>query len=190
MRSPDAGACGIDLARIWSTFRSSTGATFPQPQVDPRFDEPGALDTAPYLHPNRKSLYFVSTGRPGPGNQDIYMAVISDLGFVDGTPRLVNVSSTEAENAPVISMDELTLYFARDPAGGSERKVWVAHRTSPGADFGTPQLVADVNKQTDQIPNWISDDNCRLYYSTNSVNVPDGGAFDGYRLWVAERKPK
>lgn len=188
MRTPDAdGGCGIDVARIWSAKRDKVDDSFGSVQVDDKFDVPGALDTSPYLHPSGATLYFVSTGRPqGPGNQDIWLARIKN-GLVDTIEVVDNVSTGEAETAPVISLDELTIYFARDPAGGAERKIWVAHRPTPLAKFDAPAPLDELNTRSDQIPSWISPDNCRLYYATNSENVPDGGVIDNYRLWVAER---
>lgn len=188
LRQPDAGACGNDVARIWSAKRGSKSAPWETPTLSGYFSDPDALDTTPYLNPRGTKLYFVSSGREaGLGNQDIWEAEIQ-LGTVLNVGLVTSVSSADAESSPVISFDDNTLYFARDPLGGGERRIWVARRTSAGASFGTPTELTQLNTRADQIPTYISDDDCRLYFSAPIAD--GGGGLDAYRLWVAERRKR
>lgn len=180
-------SCDNDQSRIWSSTRVNTSTEFGTPRNDPLFaNDGGAIDSAPYLHPNGRSLYFVSLGRPGTGNQDIYLASIQPLGLVSTISELSVVNTTAAENFPVITRDDLTLYFAR---GDGPREVWAARRSTPTAAFDAPTRVDDFSGTDDVIPAWVSDDNCRFYFVSNRVS-PDGGMVADYRLWVAERNPR
>lgn len=119
-----------------------------------------------------------------------------DAGFVESSPylhpggrSLYFVSlGRPGPGGQDISLDEKTLFLARDQARG--RDVWVAHRSSPGASFGPPQRVAGLDAlDVDEIPAWLSDDLCRLYFTSNR-NPADASPNLDYRLWVAERARK
>jgi len=187
---PDGGACGNDRARIWSATRVSTSTDFDPPRIDSLFAvDAGTSESSPYLHPSGRSLYFVSLGRPGPGNQDIYVARIDALGLVSEVVEVSAVNTPDAENFPVISLDERTLYFARNQDVGSARDVWLARRESSTGAFAAPTRVAELDTEADEIPAWVSDDGCRLYFASNR-NPSDAGTAADYRLWVAERTPR
>lgn len=195
MLVPDAGACGNDRARIWSASRVNTSTDFDTPRIDALFAVgPEIVDSSPYLHPGGRSLYFVSLGRPGTGGQDIYVANLDALGLSSEVKEIKAVNSTETENFPVISLDERTLYFSRDgdPDGGASlaRDVWVSLRASATADFGAPAPVSGLTGPDDDIPAWLSDDRCRLYFTSNRDAADAGAPLGDYHLWVAERQAR
>lgn len=189
-RVPDGGACGQDdRSRIWYTSRGKLIENFDPPHIDPLFDVPdGVADSTPFLHPDGRSLYFASIGRPGASGQGLFVATIDAQGLTQTISPLTAANETGKENFPVISLDENTLYFGRDEVLGVGFDVWVTHRSSPASAFSKPRLVTEFGNTDDNIPSWISNDQCRLYFASNR-NATDSGLAD-FHLWVAERQPK
>jgi hypothetical protein len=190
----DAGNCTNESSHVWAAVRQSTSTAFGAPFIDPLFStDAGLLESAPYLHPDGLSVFFVSLGRPSPdgGNYDIYVANIDPVGgALSNVTEIAEINTPAVENFPVITLDKKTLYFARESA---PRKVWVTHRATPTSSFEKPALVPELQGADDVIPAWISDDMCRFYFTSNR-DLPDGGVDAGflaeYHLWVAERAPK
>lgn len=195
----DGGACGNDRARIWTAYRpSGTLPDFQQPFISSAFADitPEVYDSAPYLHPNGRSLYFASTGRPRAiGNIDIWLAVIDPkTHLVTSVDPIPGINTADSEHFPVISTDDKALYFSKGDFGTTtNRDIYVATRSAPGATFGTPKpLLPEVS---DDLAAWVSEDQCRLYFTTDQkgkgMPIPDAGSIEsGYRLWVAERAPR
>jgi hypothetical protein len=115
----------------------------------------------------------------------IYFAPRRGAGFAEVQPIPGVNSGPYAEENPVPSADGLALYFsaADRPPLGRSWDVWVATRSSIDEPFASARLVAgdDLNTVGAELPGWISDDNCRLYFTT------DRGA--GQDFWVASRDP-
>jgi hypothetical protein len=101
-------------------------------------------------------------------------------------PLAGDVNATKNNYAPIISADGRTLYFAsdRDTGGANIGKIYVATRANEMSDFGTAAAVPNVSPSSptfDDRPNWVSPDDCRLYFQS------DRG--DGkLRIYVSERK--
>ena len=83
-------------------------------------------EQSPFIHPDGKTLYFMSNGHPGFGSHDLFYArkqedgqwsVPTNLGFP--------INTAAAEGALVISLDGQTAYFSTD-------------RASPSADGVSP----------------------------------------------------
>lgn len=132
-------------------------------------------DTTPYVMPDGLTLYYASAPL---GSYDLVRATrTSTSAFsmdTSGTFAVVNTNSQE--KFPVVSVDELTVYFASDRAGGQgARDIWKAVRTSKSDPFGVATLVPELNTTADDIPTWISDDGCRMYVSSTVA-----GSFDMY----------
>lgn len=114
------------------------------------------------------------------GDFDLYRAAaLSDGGYA--VPALVaDVSSSASESSSVHSRDGLTVMFASDRSGGiGKADIWVATRTSPGAALGAPVPVGKLSSSSDDLPAWLSPDQCRLYLTSDR-----GGSF---RVYVASR---
>lgn len=72
--------------------------------------------------------------------------------------------NTSRDTSPVVTLDQLTVYWASDRSGGvGSLDVWKASRLGPSDPFGNPTDVTSVNTGFDDVPSWISDDGCRLY---------------------------
>jgi hypothetical protein len=132
-----------------------------------------------YASKDGQSLYFTSNRT---GNYDLYVAPASSGGWV-GIPRPVSglVNSVYSEAAPVISRDNLTLYFASN-RGPDDYDIYIARRSSSDASFGQAQLVTGPSSPYLDFPLELSADQCTLYFGSNRPNGQGG-----YDIWAARR---
>jgi hypothetical protein len=169
--------------QIYASSRINAGAPFsaPTPVAIPTFM---ASDGKAYVLADESAIYFVSY-RAGPGAGDIYRSQILS-GLQVGTPVLLPaINSSSSDYDPVVTPDELTIYFASDrgdPAAKGTFDIWMSRRDSIGAAFDPPVNVQEVNSSAIEEPSWISPDNCRLYLYRQ-------GADSYYKIYVASRSP-
>lgn len=198
---PIGGACSRERARIWTATRENVATEFGAPRIDSVFNHGAQIsDSAPYLHPSGRSLYFTSDGRVDGGGQEIFVAQISAIGFLTSVDAVSALNTSADESFAVVSLDDRTLYFGRSQPNDGEpdhfgnRDVWVSTRDDVSHAFGTPRIVSELTTSDDELPGTISNDQCRLYFTSNRVfsdaGAGDGGPTERYRLWVAEREPK
>lgn len=78
---------------------------------------------------------------------------------------------------PVVSDDELVMYFARNDSG--KRKIHYATRMTRSSDWeAVLQVPGDANKDGfDDEPSWISPDQCTLFFVSNRE-----GGWKGYKI--------
>ncbi len=134
-------------------------------------------DRAPYVLPEGRALYFSRFGTmTGPGEK-IYRAAIGSAGI--GAPvEVTGLEAVASRGLPVVTLDELTIYFAT--SGGATSDMWMARRTRPADPFGTPALLSELNEAgSSEEPGWISSDGCVLYFTSFRAGSGD--------LYVAER---
>lgn len=170
-RRPDGGT--------WDLFGSQRGSTadvfFPPvelPQVQTPANEQQPFSTL-------SSLWFASD-RDDAG-MAIYRASFNTVTVFD-PPALVGLAGgAGADEAPVLSGDELTLYFSATRPGSAKSDIYVAHRTGTSKAFGTPAPVVELSSDGADAPGWLSPDGCRLYLSSSRAGFSD--------LFVAERAP-
>jgi len=141
-----------------------------------------AQEFEPFLTPD--GLYFATTRNSDSGSQtDLYFAPTAGVGF--GTPVLLEEPSSDlSEEVQTPSADGLALYFTRynAPQQGHDLDVWVATRASTSEPFTSSHPVASVNTTSYDYPGWLSDDNCRLYFSTKQTPGKN-------EIWMASRRP-
>jgi hypothetical protein len=164
------GAGGFDL---WAAPRVDGG--FGTATVLSAVSSP-SNEQYPYALAN--SLYFTSDRT---GTAAIYRA---DLAGTSATnPTLLGAADAGAQLAPVVSDDELVMYFAA--AGVSDASndfdIWLSTRTATSQPWSAPVQVSELDTPSAEVPSWLSPDLCRLYLSTNR-----GGNFD---IYVATRSP-
>lgn len=165
-----SGAADLYLAE-----RAGTAQSFGMPVRITALDSSGA-DRHPFVLPAGDVLYYASD-HDHAGALDLYRAKRAAGGF--GAAQLVEVVDTvDSESNPVLTPDELTLYFHR--AGD----VFVARRDTIDARFSPPVRVGELDSHGDDIPAWVSADECRLYVISNHLD--DSGV---YQLGVASRPP-
>jgi Tol biopolymer transport system component len=165
----------VDLmnhGRIYRATRPTTTEQWTSPtQLSFSPEAPDNLDD--YVLPDGAALYFTADV---PGNNGIYRAALSGAGVLPATPILQGL-----QRFPVVSPDELTLYFA----SGYPYDIWMATRTSRDLPFGEPVALTELNSDASDNPQWISPDGCRLYFGRATVNEDLVTATSS--IYVAER---
>ncbi len=109
-RRPD----GIGNNDLWQSEKKPDG-TWGRPQnLGPILNTPED-DQAPFLHPDGRTLYFMSKGHPGMGGFDLFVSRKNAQGAW-GTPQNLGfpINSPNNEGALVVSADGQTAYFAKD----------------------------------------------------------------------------
>lgn len=168
--------------RLWDLKSQSFGAIVVISPLGPKDDN--FSDGGPYTTPSGSALYFHSD-RPGSG---IFRAVEVGTSWVQGGevpitfPGKIDLMAAY----PVVSPDELTLYFAAYEVG-RQTDIWRATRATTKASFGEALPLAEINTaDANEVPSFISEDGCRLYFDRNS-NVPFSWNPPAGNTFVAER---
>ena len=161
-KRPPAGAWGTPTAVTLPTPGTANGREFP------------------WFSGGSKRLYFMSDIGTVAASFRLFVSTLNVATFGVAVPITVTAPGVVGFYAPVLTPDELTMYFAGANASG--RSIYKATRLSAAnSDFGTATAVAELNGTTrfDQ-PTWISPDGCEILFASNR-----SGAFDIYRA----RKP-
>lgn len=82
-------------------------------EVNTKYDE-----EAPFIHPDKKTLYFHSSGHNSMGNDDIFKTVMVNGKFTKPTNMGYPINSTYNDNFFVVSPDGKKGYFSSDRPGG------------------------------------------------------------------------
>ena len=161
---------------VYAGRRSGETRNYVTPSINGFFTQTGNMllpvaadlsySNEPYLLADGKTLYFS-------GTSDLYRSQgdAPSFGDIATRMRLTSVNSSKSDLAPVVTNDDLELFFSsdRDSAG---LDIWTATRASAGGDFSQPTR-SDVSIPDDgtsdalqrlEWPVWISSDRCTLYY--------------------------
>lgn len=164
----DSGATEIFVAQVMGG-----GLTAPAPV---RGVPPSTTD--PFPNGDASALYY-SAARDG-GLPDLWLA--TGLGGGPGfSEQRLTVSDTESDGQPVLSRDELSLYFGSRRAGTlGLSDIFVAKRARTSDPFtNAVSLGPTVNSAANDLPLFVSADGCVLYFSSDR---PGGaGGRDIYR---------
>ncbi len=91
----------------------------------------------------------------------------------DTPVALSTLNTTSDDHAPVLSPDELTIYFGSNrPGGVGGFDVYVATRSSSSAAFGTPALVNGINTAEFENRPAVTADGLTLYVETRRSTNP------------------
>jgi len=138
-----------------------------------------ANDTLSSLVPDESVVYF---GSDRGGDGGLYSAVRMPGGdyrlpaLIPGT--LINTPDTEGD--PVISPDQLTLFFSSNRVGGAGNSdIWMARRTSVATGFDAPVNLFSLNSTVVDAASWVSPDGCVIYLTR--------GACCTYDIFMAQR---
>ena len=157
---------------LFESIRLSTAVDFPAPVELTALHTTG--EGAPYVTPSGGALYFHRYDN----DFNLYRVAITPTGFGPAEPLSVN--TTADEHNPIVSPDELTIYYRHDD-GGSGPYIWMATRASLNDPFGTPTSLPELNvPYPPPQPSWISPDACRIY-------VEEADSTGGYWVFMAER---
>jgi hypothetical protein len=129
----------------------------------------GVDDDNPWVLGAGNALYYDSKRASGFDDFDIFRAGI-EAGVVSNPVGIGTVINTaEDEENPVVSADELTLFFARRTTA-NKQEVFVSTRAAATDAWGTPVEVPELNSPENDRPGWISADGCRIYISSQRAN--------------------
>jgi hypothetical protein len=133
----------------------------------------------PYILPSGNAMYLASDLA---GNFGLYRSVKVNGAF--STPTLVpgvNLDTPAVENNPVVTPDELTLFFGSTrPGGTGDYDIYEARRAHAADGFGAPIELTGLDTPGADVPNWISPDGCNLYFTRQVSGL-------GYQLYMASR---
>ncbi|MEO8548507.1 MAG: hypothetical protein ABI678_00970 [Kofleriaceae bacterium] len=161
---------------IWTAKRTSPTGTWGPPTAEPALM---TGDGDPFVA-NATALYFASGARTGAGSNDIYRATLGASGALTMIgPVIGGVDTTESEVVPVLTADELHMFFARQ--NGTDYDIYEASRSSLADGFGAAAAVPGMaGPGFDELPSWVSPDGCDLYFSS-------AAGVTGSDLFVASR---
>jgi hypothetical protein len=157
----------LNCRHIWRAVRSEPGATWGM--ATKVIASPSNEDFEPYALGDGSVVYFVSARNML--TLDLFRAAKADFSKIDYIDESgVNLPETP-ERAPVVTPDDLTLYFARGPT----YQVMVATRDEPGAPFANPRSVplGETSKVRNDVPVWVSADGCELYFRSDRLDDVD-----------------
>jgi Tol biopolymer transport system component len=142
----------------------------------------GADDYAPFVSADDAELYFVSDRPSGADDDNIYVALRVD-GRLTQPSAVAEVNSSAAERSPVLSADGLRLYFGSARAKANDFDLYVARRSERHGTFEEPSPIDELNTASFELPDWISPDDCTLYFRTDRP-----GGSGGRDIWRARRR--
>jgi WD40-like Beta Propeller Repeat len=136
-------------------------------------------DNQPYVAGDGLAVYFSSATRPETtGGADLFYAPIDGSGNVGAGQVLIGAVNTPAyEQVPVVTPDELTLFFCR--SNGTDNDIYTASRSSMSSPWGAGSAVPGyATVGVEEVPAWISPDGCDLYFYDNGSDMPDAQGLD------------
>lgn len=169
-------ARGDDVFQLWTSTRASMDASFVTWQVLPGLT--GVHD--PHLSSDGLNLYLAREI-----GSDFDLAVMSRDGIEIpwGEPEpLLNVNTGSIEISPSVSDDERVLFFTRQV--GSQRDIFVAHRSQRDTPFDPPEPLTEVNTDDQESEPFLAmfEGTCELYFSAHR-----GGDWAIYRAAIVQR---
>jgi Tol biopolymer transport system component len=161
---------GLGQGDVWVARRLATSDPFAEPTVVVELRS-AADDTTPEISPDGLTLYFASD-RETPGDRDIYVSTRQNRSGLWSPPtRLVELSSPQTDDNPIVSADGLTIYFASTRAGSAD--IYKATRMSRTQPFGPSALVGGLSEAgSDENQHWISPDERTIYFTST---IPEQG---------------
>lgn len=131
-----------------------------------------------FITPKGETLYFAQQGN-GAGGYDLSKADCPNNAC--GKPQPDNffyLNTFQDETFPVLSQDELTIFFAR--GNGSLTRIFTATRPNKTMRFAQAQIVSElIGVGKYDTPGWLSPDGCNLY------GISD--RFTGAHAFIASR---
>jgi hypothetical protein len=166
-------AGGVGGGDLWTSVRGILGAPWGPPTNVSVLNTTGD-DVTPELVRDGLTLYFSG---PGPaGQKDIYYATRPARDAAWSTRvHVPQLSSAADEAGPTLTADQLTLYFARDPAGNDD--IYRSTRASVGAAWSTPVAVSFNSPTANDAEPFVNGNDTLLLFASNR-----GGNMDLYMV--------
>jgi hypothetical protein len=141
---------------------------------------PGSNEYGPWLSEDRLEIVFTSN-RNG-GNYQLFRALRASASDPFGAPALLPVPGAVTGDDAFITDDGLTLWYANVDPTTSAQSLYVATRASTAEDFGTPQLVDELNMGVDASGPTLSSDELTIVFNSKRNGSED--------LFIATRASK
>jgi len=146
----------------------------------------GPLTLSPYVLPDGSALYVAKRLTAEPSRGVIHRAARGTGAYDDVQPVTALGPSTD-DDYPVVTADELTIYWASQRGGAGTQDIYEATRQDAKSPFSAVRRVDSLSTAArDERPTFISADGCRLYYASSVRVKPPATASD---IFVAT-KPK
>jgi hypothetical protein len=158
--------------------------SMPFTYVGPIFANSTASYWSPFLRQDGQVLYLSNRTDAG-ADSNVYRATPNGAGFDPPSP-VAEINSSFADQNPVVTPDDLTMYFhSRRPPGNPQGpgRIWVATRTSTNEPFSQPTNVAELNSALDLYPSFVTADGCTLYFFGSSP----AESYYGSAVYVTEK---
>lgn len=109
---------GKGSADIWKCSKNAAGKWANLVNLGDSINTVG-FEESPFIHPDNKTLYFVSDNWPGMGSRDIYLSRIKQDGSFSIPMNLgYPINSGESERDLIVSANATTAYFSSERPGG------------------------------------------------------------------------
>lgn len=179
--------------QIWTASAATPSEPFTAPSPVPGLVNAGNSQGDPYVLPDGTALYFVSDRS---GDPLIWRASRVN-GELTNVQRVAGLQTgSDRLGSPVVTPDELTIYWASSPRVSNGPVVivdiYVATRNDTTSPFSNRHAVSELNTpQLGESPSFVSADGCRLYYTSSLVTYGKGSTVDNFKgdVYVAT-KPK
>lgn len=172
---------GVTDSDLWTAVRATPNDAFGTASAIASLDTNG-FEAEPYVRGDGSEIWYARQPGSAP---DLALARLVGSAYVMDTTGVLDAVNdpTYFDGYPVISKDGLTLYFGSERPSGNPSfgalDIWVATRKTTSAAFGTPHVLDSPANSTDRdYPGFVSDDGCRLYFS--SVRAGGRGGQDLY----------
>lgn len=136
------------------------------------------VERGPFLTANGARLWFSSNrpSSPGGGRLDLYVAPRGGLSFGEPVAER-GLNTPDHEDLPVLSPDELTIFFSSDRRGSMD--LWMARRDSLDSPWKPPASLDELNGSSEEEMGSVSPDGCRIYFASDRSG--------NFEIYVAER---
>ena len=179
---------------LWSSDRNDhldvyvateSNGRFPADNVRRLAAADGLASNEPYVLDDNETVYFGGLATGETDNWDLFRSHGPGPDF--GARELVtSLNSGVDDAAPVVSNDELEVFFASRRSSTDSHDIFTATRDRASAPFGAPTKIEALSTPSPGIdwPLWLSPDRCKLYY-INKDSDDDGATA---RLFVTSRQ--
>ena len=108
---------GFGKMDIWKTTMTEEGLFSVPENLGKNINTDGD-DSAPFIHADGRTLYFVSDGHTGMGGKDIFFSTLTDTGWTKPTNLGYPINTPADEINILINAAGTTAYFSTDKEGG------------------------------------------------------------------------
>jgi WD40-like Beta Propeller Repeat len=157
---------------------------FETPTLVAALSDTASIDEDPTFTGDLLELYFMSTRA---GTKDIWTSRRASADDPWGAPTMVSeLSSSNDEWCPGVSLDGLTIWFATDRAKGFAQ-IWQATRASRTDAWSAPAPVAELASGAADFAPVVDATETMLFFSSDRANLAGSAGGANYDLYWSSR---